>query len=75
MKSQVREYFYVKLYDLLPPIVSDVNQLEVETKGKSILSVLYILSDIVCYIIKLFWSRRGTETNKILQIQWQHEDQ
>ena len=39
----------MKLYDLFPPIVSDVNQLEVETKGKSILSVyrvLYILSDI-----------------------------
>ena len=64
--------------DLFPPIVSDVNQSEVETKGNSILlvcRVLYILSDIVCYIIKLFWSRRGTETNKILQIQWQHEDQ
>jgi len=35
--------------DLFPPIVSDVNQSEVDTKGNSILSVcrvLYILSDI-----------------------------
>ena len=48
-ESGNEDIFFVKLYDLFPPIVSDVNQLEVETKGNSILSVcrvLYILSDI-----------------------------